>query len=92
MNDKIYTDEPDNPFLNIQPIDRRMLLRILYPTIDYDLIFYPENDNKELLDEFGIPTRVISGRLPYIICVGEPELKEHLIQEAKKWYKEKHKL
>jgi len=90
MNDKLYTDNLDNPFLNIQSNDRRMLLRILYPNIDYDLIFYPEMDNEELLDDFGLPRRVSHTGL-YIFSLIEPDLIEHLHKEAKKWLRNKYK-
>jgi len=85
MKDNIYTKHPDNPFLNIQYKDRRELLKILYPNIDYDLIFYPKMDNKETMDEFGLPTRVES---IYIITT-DKELKEHLHDATKAWYKSK---
>jgi len=87
MNDKLYTENPDNPFLNIQYADRRALLRILYPTIDYDLLFYPKQDNKEMLDELGLPTR-IHGRGLYIITPNK-ELEQHLYDAVKSWYKSK---
>lgn len=87
MNEKLYTENPDNPFLNIQPEDRRILLKILYPTIDWDLIFYPKCDNEKVLDEFGLPTRVNS-TFPYIIT-SDKDLEEHLKNEAKMWVKKR---
>lgn len=86
MNEKLHTENPDNPFINIQPEDRRLLLKILYPTIDYDLIFYPDNDNEELLNELGIPTRIKSTtNYPYIITTNK-ELEKHLRNSVKRWY------
>jgi hypothetical protein len=85
VNEKIYIENPENPFLNVQDEDRRALLRILYPTIDYDLLFYPKQDNKETLDEFGLPTRVTN----LYIITSDKELKQHLHDVAKSWYKSK---
>ena len=87
MNEKLYIENPDNPFINIQPKDRRELLKILYPTIDFDLLFYPDMDNVEILEIWGIPSRVNSA-FPYIIT-SDKELQEHLKKEAKAWFKNK---
>lgn len=73
-------EEKDNPFSYVQSKDRREILRILYPTIDYYLLFYPDNDNEELLDEMNIPRKAY-GVMPYIIT-RDTELRDYLYQKC----------
>jgi hypothetical protein len=79
--------ERDNPFCYIQKEDRRKLLRILFPTIDHDLLFYPKMDNEELLDELGIPKQV-QGVFPYIITSDE-EVREYLYEAMREFRRKK---
>jgi hypothetical protein len=80
--------EKDNPFQFIQPNERRQLLKILYPTIDYDLLFYPESDDDKILDELSIPNKVHVG--VYVITPNK-ELKQFLHEQCKVWLENKEK-
>lgn len=71
----------------IKESDRRALVRILYPTIDFDLLFYPDCDNEELLDEMGIPTHT-HGVFPYIITQDD-DFREYLYNACREWRKMK---
>lgn len=79
--------ERDNPLFYFKREDRRTLLRILYPNVDQDLCFYPENDNEETLDMLNIPKQE-QGVFPYIITHND-ELRDHLIDTCREWRKMK---
>lgn len=74
------SQEKNNPFCYVQPRDRRTILRLLFPTIDHDLLFYPDNDNEQLLDDFNIPKKTY-GVMPYIIT-HDSELREFLYEKC----------
>ena len=80
--------EKDNPFFYVQYGDRRTLLRILFPTIDNDLLFNVEMDNESLLDDFNIPHKVY-GLMPYIIT-HDDELRDYLYEKCYEYRKIKY--
>lgn len=79
--------EKDNPFCYIQPEDRHTLFRILYPTAEFDCLFYPEW-LEGAIDDFNIPTK-IGARGVYIITPYD-DVKEHLEKSLKEFYQKKY--
>lgn len=80
--------EKDNPFSYVQYGDRRNLLRILFPTVDHDLLFNVEMDNESLLDDFNIPHKVY-GVMPYIIT-HDDKLRDYLYEKCYEYRKIKY--
>jgi hypothetical protein len=68
----------------ISVTDRLTILKILYPTLSYDLLFYP-SCTEELLDELGIPKY----RTPFIHVISTEKYLKNKVNSLIKRYFDK---